>query len=121
MTQPGDESVRAFLRERGAAAHVIDGGARYLIAGWRHFVHQVETGYPLGLEDYRNDLDIRSLIEQTGLAAQVADEDHRFQALLTRTDLEIWSSDVPGAYWVRGYPANASGTLLADLKARAGV
>jgi hypothetical protein len=121
MTHPNDDSVRAFLRRRGAAPHVVAGGSENLVAGWRHFVSQVEAGYPLGLDDYRNDLDIRSLIELAGLAAQVEDEDHRFRALLTRTDLAVWSSDTPDAWWVRGYPTNASGELLVDLKARAGI
>lgn len=113
--------MRALLRERGAAEHVVSGGAGKLIDGWRRFVEQVEQGYPFGLDDYRNDLDIRALIEAAGLAAEVASEDRRLRAALTRPDVEVWATDFPGAFWVRGYPANASGELLADLKARAGV
>src|ERR1035438_4860800 len=63
MTLPSDDSVRDFLRRRNVAPHLVTGGSELLIAGWRHFVGQVETGYPLGLDDYRNDLDLRSLIE----------------------------------------------------------
>ncbi len=118
MTQdPSDNSVRAFLRRRGAAAHVVSGGAEALIAGWKRFVGQVEAGYKFGLDDYRNDLDIRGLIEAAGLADHVADDDRRFRAALTHTDVAIWSSDQPNAFWVNGYPANASGALLDDLKA----
>ena len=121
MTRPSDESVRARLRERGAAEHVVLGGAGKLIEDWRRFVQQVEAGYPFGLDDYRNDLDIRALIEAAGLGEQVADEDRRLRGALTRPEIAVWSTDVPNAFWVRGYPANASGELLADLKARAGV
>ena len=121
MTYPNDDSVRAFLRTRGAAPHIIAGGSEKLVAGWRHFVSQVEAGYPLGLDDYRNDLDLRGLIELAGLAIRVEDEDRRFRVLLTHTDAAVWSADVPDAWWVHGYPANASGELLADLKSRAGV
>jgi hypothetical protein len=85
---------------------------------WRRFVDQVELGYPLGLDDYCNDLDLRSMIEAAGLAGEVEDADRRFRGLLTHTERAVWSSDVPGAFWVRGYPANASGELLEDLKAR---
>jgi hypothetical protein len=121
MTHPNDESVRVRLRERGAAEHVIAGGGAKLIENWGRFVGQVEAGYPFGLDDYRNDLDLRALIEAAGLSEQVAQEDRRLRAALTRQDVAVWSTDFPDAFWVRGYPANASGELLADLKARVGV
>jgi hypothetical protein len=89
-----------------------------LPAEWRRFVDQVERGYTLGLDDYCNDLDIRTLIERAGLRHEVEGEDLRLRGLLTDTDRAIWSSDVPDAFWVRGYPANASGELLEDLKTR---
>lgn len=117
MAHPNDESVRAVLRARGAAAHTIRGGASGLIEGWRRFVEQVERGYPLGLEDYRNDLDLRTLIEVAQIGAEVAEEDARFRKLLIATDRAVWSSDVPQAFWVMGYPSNAAGELLADLQA----
>ena len=37
-------------------------GARGLVRRWREFVEQVERGYSLGIEDYRNDLDVRGII-----------------------------------------------------------
>ena len=117
MARPSDESVSAFLRERGAPQHLVRGGAAGLIAGWRAFVTQVERGYPLGLEDYRNDLDLRTLIELAGLGPEVAGEDERLRCMLIATDRAVWSGDAPSAFWVAGYPSNASGQLLADLKA----
>jgi hypothetical protein len=120
MTHDGD-AVRAMLRRRGVAPHVVRGGAAGLIQAWRLFVEQVEAGYALGLDDYRNDLDIRSLIAAAGLGGEVAEADARLRGMLVRTDLAIWSSNSPDAFWVRGYPANASGDLLADLGARVGI
>jgi len=116
MAHPRSEAVGAILRERGAAAHVVRGGAEGLIAAWRRFVDQVEAGYPLGLDDYRNDLDLRTLIGAAGLGDEVADEDARLRGLLVHTDVAVWSSDIPEAFWVLGYPGNASGELLADLR-----
>jgi len=121
MTHANDDSVRALLRDRGAAPHVVSGVADALIAGWKRFVDRVEAGYKFGLDDYRNDLDMRGLIEAAGLADRVAEEDRRFRAALTRTDVAVWSSDQPNAFWVNGYPANASGELLEDLKSRVSV
>lgn len=117
MDPSSDESVRRILRERKAADHVIAGGAAGLIEVWRKFVEEVERGYEFGLDDYRNDLDIRTLIENTGLAPAVAAEDARLRRMLTVTGRPVWSSDVPGAFWIEGYPSNASGQLLEDLRA----
>lgn len=117
MDHSNDENVRRILRQREAADHVIAGGAAGLIEVWRKFVDEVERGYEFGLEDYRNDLDIRTLIDAAGLAPAVAAEDARFRRLLTVTSGPIWSSDVPGAFWIQGYPSNASGQLLDDLRA----
>jgi hypothetical protein len=112
---PGN-AVSRKLRERGAAEHIVREGAEGLIARWRNFVAQVEGGYQLGLEDYRNDLDIRSLIAFTALDCEVASEDERFRRLLIHTRQAVWESDTPQAFWVRGYPKNASGALLKDLR-----
>jgi hypothetical protein len=111
------DPVSQFLSRHGAAAHLIEGGADGLISRWHAFVALAESGYPFGLDDYRNDLDLRSLIALAGIAERVADEDARFRQLLTATDTEIWSSDAPDAWWTLGYPGNAGPDLLADLRA----
>jgi len=88
-----------------------------LLARWKKFVDDVERGYPLGLDDYRNDLDIRSEIAEAGLAAKAQADDQRLKRMLGATKIKVWDSDVPHAFWVQGYPRNASGELLEDLQA----
>jgi len=110
------DTVQRRLRERGTAEHIVRQGAEGLIARWRTFVAQVEGGYPLGLDDFRNDLDIRSLIAFTGLDHEVGPEDERFRKLLIPARQSLWESDTPDAFWVCGYPKNASGALLKDLR-----
>ena len=117
MARPDDGAVRDKLRARGAADYVIREGAQGLIGRWRKFVEQVEVGYRFGLDDYRNDLDIRTLIWVAGLENEVSREDERLRALLTHTESPVWSSDAPDPFWVRGFPSNASGELLEDLRA----
>jgi hypothetical protein len=112
-----DAEIEGWLRGRGCPAHVVRGGRAHLINAWKRFVSKVERGYDLTLDDYRNDLDIRTLIAHTGLASEVRDEDERFRALLTATDREIWTSDAPDPFWIYGYPRNARGELLEDLRA----
>ena len=46
---------------------------------------------------------------------QVAQEDTRLRNILTGTDRPVWDSDIPAAFWVRGYPRNACGELRDDL------
>ena len=57
------DPVARFLRARGCPEEVVTGGLVGLIEGWEHTAHQVQRGYPLGLDDYLNDLDARQLIE----------------------------------------------------------
>jgi hypothetical protein len=117
VLRPNDDSVKEKLLARGVPPHVIQGGGEALIAGWRRFVAEVEQGYPLCLDDYRNDLDLRELISVTGLDSYVAADDERLRQALIPARRPVWETDVPDAFWVRGYPRNASGELLADLKA----
>ena len=117
MATVDESAVRAILRQRGAASHVIDGGGEQLIARWRAFVESVEVGYTLGLDDYRNDLDIRTLVAVTGLSAHVTGEDTRLRSLLVNTRQPVWESDTNDAFWVCGYPRNAGAELMEDLRA----
>jgi hypothetical protein len=117
MTLPTEKQVADILVSRGVPSRLVDGGAASLLAAWAAFVEQAEVGYSFGLDDYRNDLDLRSLICLTGLDAAAVNDDARFRNLLTRTDLEVWSSDAQGAWWTFGYPANSGSDLLEDLRA----
>ena len=88
-----------------------------LLARWKKFVDDVEAGYKLGLDDYRTELDVRSEIAEAKLTAQAQADDQRLKRILGATKVKVWDSDVPHAFWVQGYPRNASGLLLEDLQA----
>lgn len=115
----GVDAIRERLRARGAAEHVVRGGAGYLISRWREFVDEIESRgcENCVLEEYFNDLDIRTLIHAAGLDAEVAAEDTKFRALLIHTDRRLWESDAPDPFWIYGYPQTARGQLLEDLRA----
>jgi hypothetical protein len=112
-----DAQVVHFLKEQGYPEHVWRAGRQGLIDGWRRFVEEVERGYGLGLEDYRNDLDLRAIIARAGLEAEVRELDARFEAQLTTRDTVVWEAEPADAFWVRGYPRNAAGDLRDDLAA----
>jgi len=111
-----DEQMAAYLRENGYPEHVVRAGRAGLIDGWRKFVESVERGYKLGLEDYRNDLDLRGIIAMLGLDGEVAELDRRFQGLLTDREKRVWETSGDDPFWDFGYPRNAQGELLDDLK-----
>lgn len=112
-----DPEMADYLREIGYPEHVIRMGRAGLIARWAKFVEEVERGYRFGLEDYRNDLDLRGLIQLLGLDAEVTDLDARFYAQLTEREQRVWETTVAEhASWDYGYPAKAGPQLLQDLK-----
>ncbi len=112
-----DEELRRFLEDYGCPPHIVLAGREGLIRRWEKFVDEVCSGYRLGLEDYRNDLDLREIIEQAGLSGEVRDADRRLRAVLKPVSHPLWESAAPDAFWIWGYPGNASGALLEDLQA----
>jgi hypothetical protein len=110
-------TVDEYLRENGYPEHVVRDGRAGLVRSWRQFVERVEQGYSLGLEDYRNDLDTRAILR---LADAEDDEvmalDERLKKQLTACDKRVWESAPDDPFWDFGYPRNADGDLLDDLR-----
>lgn len=111
-----DDEIREYLLDNGYPSHIVRGGREGLIRRWRQFVTEVEQGYEFGLEDYRNDLDIRGILSLTGLDEAVTEADERFRAMLTETGTRVWESGSDNPWWDYGYPRNASGALKQDLR-----
>jgi hypothetical protein len=111
-----DAQIADYLRTNGYPEHLVRDGRAGLIHRWLRFVEEVEHGYKLGLEDYRNDLDLRGIIAMLGLDHSVRELDQRFEAMLTDRTTRVWETSAGDPFWDFGYPANASGELLEDLK-----
>ncbi len=111
-----DEEMATYLRDNGYPEHLVRAGRAGLIERWRKFVEQVEKGYKFGLEDYRNDLDLRGIIAMLGLNDEVSELDRRFEALLTDREKRVWESTAENPFWDFGYPGNARGGLMEDLR-----
>jgi hypothetical protein len=63
MTAKGSaDPVRRYLIERGVRADLVHEGLAGLVDRWTRIVHEVARGYPLTLDDYLNDMDIRDII-----------------------------------------------------------
>jgi len=111
-----DAEMITYLRENGYPEHVVKAGRRGLVDRWNKFVDDVKKGYKLGLEDYRNDLDLRGIISMLGLEDEVRESDSELESMLTSRKVRVWESGVEDAFWDYGYPRNASGELLGDLR-----
>src|SRR5580658_4676492 len=103
-----DAEVQEYLRQNGYPEHVVRDGRAGLLRQWRVFVEQVERGYGLGLEDYRNDLDVRAILALAGVEDEgVRSLDERFKKMLTECDIRVWESSAGEPFWDFGYPRNA--------------
>ncbi len=113
-----DEQIRQYLRDNGSPEHIVRSGRAGLIERWQTFVQEVESGYHFGLEDYRNDLDLRGIIEHTGLAADpaVVAADEKLRPLLQPAANRIWESSAGEPFWDFGYPKRSGRDLQRDLK-----
>jgi len=113
-----DAEIQDYLRENGYPEHVVREGRTGLLRRWREFVEQVERGYTLGLEDYRNDLDVRAIIALAGAEDDtVLALDQRLKNMLVACDARVWESAAGDPFWDFGYPRNAGPDLLEDLRA----
>ncbi len=112
-----DLEIQDYLRANGYPEHVVRDGRAGLLRQWREFVEQVERGYSLGLEDYRNDLDVRAILMLAGAeddAVRALDE--RLKKRMTASGIRVWESAEGGPFWDFGYPSNAGEELMNDLR-----
>ncbi len=117
-----DPEIQNYLRDNGYPEHVVRDGRAGLLRRWSEFVGQVERGYTPGLEDYRNDLDVRAILELAVAgtadpsATEVQSLDERLKNMLIATNVRVWES-APSPFWDFGYPRNAGPQLIEDLRA----
>jgi hypothetical protein len=112
------EDIVRYLRDNGYPEHLVREGKEGLVRRWREFVEQAERGYSLGLEDYRNDLDIRAILRLAGAEQdpEVTALDQRFKELLVATGRRVWESAPGDPFWDFGYPGNAGEELIEGLR-----
>lgn len=129
-----DDPIRRFLRARGVADHVVEGGLEGLVTAWERVAEQIERGYDLTLDDYLNDLDTRQILEVVLAAMPEPDgplldrmraADGRVRAATVPTRQCVWGDGAaPGwssrrNWWYFVVPAHP-GEDLADEIAREG-
>ncbi len=111
-----DADVQKYLRDNGYPEHVVRDGRPGLVRRWHQFVDQAEHKYKFGLEEYRNDLDVRAILALTGDDDEIRALDERLKSQLTATDIRVWESAAGAPFWDFGYPKNAGPELVKDLR-----
>lgn len=128
-----NDPVRAYLRETGCGAHVVEEGLSGLVANWERTVQAVADGYTLGLDDYLNDLDARQLLEEALLVAtveqhaaviaQIERADELMQSVTEPTQSCLWGDEVAQEegwtpeqnWWYFARPRQADADLSAEI------
>ena len=131
-----EDAVREFLEARGAPEHVVEGGLEGLLEQWENAVDDVEQIYPLGLDDYLDDMDGRELLEGAMEVAPIDDRrahlkrlhkaDERMKALLVPAGRCLWGSDMAEQHdwtpqrnwWYFMCPSDPGPELKEDLETR---
>ncbi len=133
-----DDPVRSFLQERGCPDSVVRRGLRGLVEAWERTVREVRAGYPLGLDDYLNDMDGRQLIEDVfrtipvahtpTLAGRVREADALLRQHLQPAQECLWGAETATSrgwtpekqWWYFQRPKKAGPELMAELPADEG-
>jgi hypothetical protein len=130
------DPARRLLAERGAAQHVVDGGLEGLVSAWERTALAAQKGYALGIEDWRDDVDARRLIDLAWPVALPAQK-KSLKARLEAADARFWKACEPSAcawgdavaaregwsaathWWYFLVPKKSGPTLRRDLAASA--
>ena len=130
------DPVCQFLRGRGCPVRVVTGGLEGLLRHWETVVDEVEGAYPLGLDDYLDDMDSRQLLEEAlgvapagerrGLEVRLRAADERMREIVVPTEHCLWGDAqasargwTPGEnWWYFTRPAEPGAELAEDLEAR---
>ena len=131
-----EDPVREFLESRGCPEHVVEGGLDGLLEQWENAVDDVAEIYPLGLDDYLDDMDGRELIEGAFEVAapdlrraslkRLQKADERMKAMLVPAGRCLWGSDMAEQHdwtpqknwWYFMQPADPGPELKEDLETR---
>jgi hypothetical protein len=128
--------VHRFLTRRGSPDFVVEAGLAGLVRRWKETARAVRRGYPLGLDDYLNDLDGRQLIaevlplatpaERKKLRSRVIEADTVFRNHSTAVRFCLWGAREANRrgwtsrrnWWYYRLPDASGHTLQADLADR---
>jgi hypothetical protein len=80
-----DDPVRKYCLQKGYARHVVEGGLDYLITKWEKIVARMVSGYPFGIDDFRNDMDLRRILAEV-ITVATEDQKESIESRLKKAD-----------------------------------
>ena len=93
------DAVQRVLAERGCPDDLVRGGLPALVEKWGVIVQSIEEGYPFGLDDLLNDMDLRDALA-AALAVAPANDAAWATAALMPLDARLQrASRVTGCLW----------------------
>lgn len=128
------DPVRRVLTDRGSPAEVVNGGLDGLLDRWTSIVDSVAAEYPLTLDDYLNDMDVRDALAAVLPVASARDAsvgqqrlgplDELFRMLTVATGC-LWGDDVEEddaldperEWWYYRRPLQLNDDLASELEA----
>ncbi|SRR6266481_348044 len=116
-----EEQLKEHLKSKGWWNCGWQQGSELLIERWRDFVTTVEQEERTRnwlIDDYWISLEVRELIHEVGRDGAVKEEDDRFRAILTATDIKHHHHDRENRndFWNYGYPKNATGFFYEQIR-----
>ena len=129
-----EAAVTLFLKGRGVPDDVAESGLEGLVSAWERTASQVLSGYPLGLDDYLNDVDGRQLIEEAVTATPAAASevlrdritaaDVFMQGAVAPSDECLWGDELADRegwtagdnWWYFGLPRNPGPQMTQELE-----
>lgn len=100
MSELPEDPLTAYLIGQGAPYAIVASGLLGLVENWERIVGVVVSGYPLGLDDYLNDMDGRQMLENAlelvpvdarrAFVDRVRNADHRMLEVLMPAGRCLW-------------------------------
>jgi hypothetical protein len=133
---PPPDPSQAYLKSRGCPPHVVSAGLAGLLTRWGEVVSSIQSGYPLTLDDYLNDMDLRQLIDDTlphtsmrghkQALVRLYQLDETVRPHLIQGDRCLWGRKAEAEnnwspeqnWWYFSLPKNPGPQLATDLQSR---
>ncbi|MBK8250351.1 MAG: hypothetical protein IPK85_23590 [Gemmatimonadetes bacterium] len=88
------DAVQRLLEARGCPAPIVAAGLPGLVSMWSEIVATIESGYPLTLDDYLNDMDLRDLLA-AAIAVAGPEGPREVEERLTSADARFRAQTMP--------------------------
>src|SRR5689334_3409449 len=105
-----NRNVEEYCRARRFSKAVVEGGIEYLIQNWKRLVRLLSAPYTSGIDEYRNSLTSRSILEEVlplvtdaereAILPTLREVDAEFMRLTVPSVTQVYNKkDAPKEWW----------------------